>query len=80
VTLKKEDFPVTVRNVREGDRIKMRYGTKKISRFFIDRKIPWEKRMSWPVMANKDGTVVFVPGMGCAQTHHSIHGNCFMII
>ena len=80
VTLKEEDFPVTVRNAKEGDEISLRYGTKKVSRFFIDRKIPLEKRMSWPVMVNKDGTVVFVSGIGCARTHHSIHGNCFMII
>lgn len=79
VTLSEEDFPVTVRNVREGDSLKMRYGTKKVNRFFIDEKIPLKQRLTWPVMTDRNGNVILVPGIGCDRMHYSEKHNIFMI-
>ncbi len=79
VTLSEDDFPVIVRNVREGDSLKMRYGTKKINRFFIDRKIPLKQRLTWPVLCDKNGNVILVPGIGCDRMHYSEKHNIFMI-
>ena len=79
VTLKETDFPVTIRNHRKGDAIRMRYGTKRISRFFIDRKIPCRERLSYPVVIDAKGDVVMVPGMGCDECHYSDNHNLYVI-
>lgn len=73
VSLKDTDFPITIRNYQEGDWIQMRFGKKKVSRFFIDRKIPLYVRKSWPVVLNQSGNVILVPGLGCDIDHFSIN-------
>lgn len=73
VTLHEDDYPVTIRTFRDGDRVHMRYGTKKVSRFFIDRHIPPYERLTWPVMVNASGTVILVPGLGCDVEHYSVN-------
>lgn len=79
VTLSKEDFPITIRNVKDGDFIKMRYGTKKINRFFIDNKIPSADRKVWPIMFNNKGDAILVPKIGCNINHYSSKHNLFML-
>ena len=79
VTIKDDDFPIVIRNFKEGDTIKMRYGTKKINRYFIDNKIPSKDRMMWPIMFNKTGDAILVPGIGCNVNHYSPKHNIFMI-
>lgn len=79
VTLTEADFPITVRNARAGDKIKLRYGTKKVSRFFIDRKIDEESRRSWPVVENVHGDIVLVVGLGCDVNHYSEQPNLFVL-
>lgn len=72
LTLSESDFPITIRNYEEGDRIDLRFGTKKINRFFIDRKIPKYLRGNWPVVLDKNGKVIMVPGLGSDINHYSI--------
>jgi tRNA(Ile)-lysidine synthase len=72
VTVRETDFPLTIRNVREKDRIRMRFGTKKVHRFFIDRRIPLCFRDSWPIAENAAGEIILVPGLGCDRNHYSI--------
>ncbi len=79
VTLQKSDFPIKIRNYKEGDSIQLRFGTKKVNRFFIDRKIPLKERICWPVIENSQGEVVFVADIGCDVYHYSIKPNLFMI-
>lgn len=79
VTLKEADFPVTVRNWRSGDKIRMRFGMKSVHRFFIDRHIPRWQRALWPVVEVADGTVALVPGLGCDVKHYSIKPNLSVI-
>ena len=79
VTLSEDDFPLLVRNAREKDFISMRYGRRKLNRFFIDAKIPLRKRLTWPVMLNGKGDVILVPGIGCDRMHYSEKHNMFMI-
>ncbi len=79
ITLREEDFPVIIRNAREGDAIAMRFGHKKVNRFLIDRKTLLKDRMSWPVMTDADGKVIFVSGMGCDADHYTENNNVFMI-
>ena len=79
VTLQKDDFPLTIRSFRQGDAIRMRYGAKKIRRFFIDSKIPLRKRMIWPVVENGKGEIILMPGIGCDLNHYSEKPDLFVI-
>ena len=72
VTLKEDDYPVTIRSYLPGDTIRMRFGSKKVHRFFIDRHIPVYQRPLWPVMVNRKGEVILVCGLGCDNKHYSI--------
>ncbi len=79
LTLSKSDFPITIRNVQKGDTIKLRFGRKKIHRWFIDRKIPsWERKI-WPVVENAAGEVILVPQIGCDISHFSNNPNIFVV-
>ena len=79
VTLKEEDFPVTIRNFRKGDQISLRFGTKKAARFFVDRKIPRFLRSGWPVVINSGNEVILVPGIGCDKGHFSDRPVCNVV-
>jgi tRNA(Ile)-lysidine synthase len=79
VQLNEADFPIVIRNVKAGDKIEMRFGKKSLSRFFIDRKINRIQRKRWLVMENRDGRVIFVPGLGCDTKQFSVKANVFMI-
>ena len=72
LTLREDDFPLTVRSFEEGDRIRMRFGTKSVHRFFIDRHIPRWLRSVWPVAVNASGEIILVPGLGCDVNHYSV--------
>lgn len=65
------DFPLTIRRVKDSDEICMRFGKKNVHRFFVDRKISKIRRKYWLVIENKQGQVLFVPGLGCDVTHYS---------
>ena len=79
LTLKEEDFPLTIRNALKGDEIKLRFGTKKLNRWFIDRKIPsWERRR-WPVVVNAQQRVILVPQIGCDIEHFSNNPSIFVV-
>ncbi len=79
VHLRKEDFPVRVRYCHEGDTIKMRYGHKKLNRFFIDRKMLTRDRQKCLVMVNKDDEVIFADGIGCDVKHYSPNFNMYLV-
>ena len=72
VTVKEEDFPLTLRTYQEGDYIQLSFGKKKVSRFFIDRHIPLYKRKTWPILENSQKQVILLPGLGCNMSHFSI--------
>lgn len=79
VTLYPEDFPITIRNAKLEDEIKLRLGTKKVRRFFIDNKIPHQMRKKWPVVENSKGNIIFVSGIGCDINHYSNNFSMFVL-
>lgn len=79
VTVTEADFPLTIRNVHAGDAISLRFGTKKVARWLIDRKIPLEQRRIWPVMVNASGKIIFVSKIGCDIAHFSNNPNVFVL-
>jgi tRNA(Ile)-lysidine synthase len=58
-------FPLTVRSRKQGDRIDLKgmNGSKKIKDIFIDKKIPLHERDSWPIVENKEGEILWLPGL-----------------
>lgn len=79
VTLSEADFPITIRNARAGDKIKMFYGTKRVAQFFKDRKIPLDERKRWPVVENAAKEIVLVVGLGCDKVHYSPNPNLYVL-
>lgn len=71
LSVTQEDYPIVVRNARPDDKIQMKYGTKKLNRFFIDRKISHRDRRYWPVIENRAGEVIFVAELGCDVNHYN---------
>ena len=57
VGFNKDDLPLVVTTKRDGDRIQRGKVSKKLSRLFIDEKIPKELRDKLPVIRNKDGVL-----------------------
>lgn len=79
ITVSDQDFPLTIRNPKVDDEIEMRFGTKRLNRFFIDRKIPKFKRKLWVVVENRDHEVIFVSQLGCDVKHYSNKPNLFVV-
>lgn len=66
-----DEFPLLVRGPKAGDEIVMRYGTKKVHRFFIDRHIEKIYRKEWPLLCSKSGEILFVNRLGANASHFS---------
>lgn len=79
VYLSSEDYPITVRTFQEGDSIVTSSGTKKLSRLFINAKIPALKRKTWPIVLNKDKTIILVPHIAKNINYLSTKPNVFVI-
>jgi tRNA(Ile)-lysidine synthase len=79
IPVKEEDFPLTIRNMKPGDRIVTAGGTKKVSRLFIDAKIPKNQRRIWPVVLNCKGEVLLVPEIAKRKGYLSINPYFFVI-
>lgn len=61
VDLPESELPLTLRMKADGDKIYLKNtGTKKVSRLFIDKKIPAGERQKMPVAVNADGIIIAV--------------------
>ena len=56
-----DDYPLTIRNAKPEDEYLVSNYTKQLRRLFIDWKMPVMLRKKWPVILNKEGTIVYVP-------------------
>ena len=56
-------FPLTVRGWRPGDRLRLAYGSKKLKKLFLEARVPAGDRARTPVLADADGSVLWVPGL-----------------
>jgi tRNA(Ile)-lysidine synthase len=74
-----DEWPLTIRSYQPSDAIQLRYGHKKVNRFFIDRKIPQRQRLVWPVVENCRGEIIFVHGIGCELHHFCTNEGIFML-
>ena len=57
----KDDYPITVRNAKPNDTYLIKGYEKQLRRLFIDWKVPVPLRKRWPIIINKNGTIIYVP-------------------
>ena len=79
IHIKSDDFPITIRNFQDGDKMKVEIGHKKLTTWFNQQKIPWHERKCWPVVLNKNNEIIYVVGWGCDVNHSTNNPNLFMI-
>ncbi|HET6872183.1 MAG TPA: tRNA lysidine(34) synthetase TilS [Sporolactobacillaceae bacterium] len=56
-------LPLSIRSYKSGDFIRVfgHSGSKKVSRLFIDQKVPKEWRHKWPIVLDGEGNILWVP-------------------
>ena len=69
------ELPFLVRPWKHGDEIKLQFGTKKLSRLFIDKKIPKDIRDTIPVITDKNNNVLWVYGLAKSELIKSNNEN-----
>ena len=69
----KSELPLLVTIKKEGDRVRRGEINKKLSRIFIDEKIPKELRDTLPVIRNNKGEVLGVLGIGTKANKNKIY-------
>lgn len=74
-----DEFPLMYRLWKDGDKIETKFGTKKVSRWFIDQKIHPRKRLLTHVIENKYGKVIYLGGFGCDYSHYCQNEKVFVI-
>ncbi|KGR77557.1 tRNA lysidine(34) synthetase TilS [Ureibacillus sinduriensis] len=67
-------IPLLVRTRTDGDRISLKgmKDPKRLSRLFIDEKIPLEERAQWPILVDAQNQVLAALGLRVSQTLSSI--------
>lgn len=73
------EFPLTVRTNTGVEEIAVSFGTKKINRLFIDNKIPYRQRLTWPVIVNAQNEVIAIPGLAVNKKHLEEDANIFVV-
>lgn len=69
----KSDLPLLITTKKEGDRVRRGEINKKLSRIFIDEKVPKELRDTLPVIRNNKGEVLGVLGIGTRVNKNKIY-------
>lgn len=56
-----DDYPLTIRNYRKGDKYQIKDYSVLVRRLFIDWKMPSSLRKRWPIILNKDNKIIYIP-------------------
>ena len=79
IYVSEEDFPITIRNYKDTDKIKLKEGNKKITRLFIDKKVPLDERKMVPVIENCNHEIIFVYNLYRKYGLKYVKNNLFML-
>lgn len=69
----KSELPLLITTKKEGDRVRRGEINKKLSRIFIDEKVPKELRDTLPIIRNNKGEVLGVLGIGTRVNKNKIY-------
>lgn len=66
-------FPLYVRTIQKGDKIEVKglNGHKKVSSIFMEKKLSLEKRKEYPIVVDKTGKIIWIPGLKKSQFDRS---------
>lgn len=56
-----DDYPLIIRHVHKDDVIQVNGYKVQARRLLIDWKVPFRKRLIWPVIVNKNGKCIYIP-------------------
>lgn len=79
IELSLDDFPIHIQNASGQEEFPIINGTKKLSRWFIDHKIPWDKRQTWPVVYNAKNELIYIYKCGFKKSVKSNNITLFML-
>ena len=68
-----KDYPLIIRNIKDGDYTYINGYKVEVRRLFIDWKMPISLRLKWPVIVNNEGKIIYVPRY---QKEFKIDKNC----
>ncbi|GEK34498.1 tRNA lysidine(34) synthetase TilS [Kurthia sibirica] len=77
--------PLTRRSKNDGDRMQLAGmgNYKKVSRIFIDAKVPLQDRIEWPLIVDSNDEIIALPGLRvsslCTQVHSSSKGAIMIV-
>lgn len=74
-----DELPLTIKNNTGKEQIIANFGTKKINRLFIDNKIPYRQRQTWPVVVNAQNQIISIPGLAISKNSVNSEPNLFII-
>lgn len=69
-------WPLTVRTRQAGDRIRTAAGQRKLQDLLVDLRVLAESRAAWPVVADAQGQVLWVPGLWAPSPPEVASGQC----
>ena len=72
-------FPISLRNRKEGDKIKISSGTKKVKDLLIDEKIPLNQRDNL-LLLEKDNEIINIFGVKKSKTLLESKNNNILIV
>jgi len=59
--ISRDSFPLTIRTFMKDDYYTIKQYRKKVSRLFIDMKLPKHLRHIWPLIIDKNGKIIYIP-------------------
>lgn len=82
IDLQHSYLPLMVRTRQQGDRMTLKgmAGTRKLKDIFIDMKIPLAERDEWPVVADQEGRILWLPGLKKSDHEASKDGNRLLLL
>lgn len=79
IYVSKEDFPLTIRNYRVNDKVRMKDYDKDVNRLFIDRKIDRQQRRLIPLVVNAKQEIILIPGIYRLYERKLLQSNIFVV-
>ena len=67
IPLKEITYPLTIRSLAPGDRMKLNVGTKKVSRILIDEKVERTIRPTLPLLEDASGRILAIVGVRVSE-------------
>lgn len=79
ILIKKDSFPITIKNLRSCKNQLQAYTYTKLSRWFIKNKIPVQEREMWPLVFNCQNELIYILDVGYEHGVSTDTIDCYML-